>query len=271
MGARKAKMTKGKTGKAPAFQFYVMDWMRDLEEYPLEIEGAWIRIICKLWFSDKRGSLTRTADQWGRILRIPEEEAVRIITKLKDEKIGDVTFCHGQCNGDITVECRRMLRTERSKEGNRIRQKRHRETGGRYGDVTPHVTPMSHHPSSSSSSSSLYLRNKSNKEGGAISDGSAGTGFQKNAGGSTEPDRPPSYWTSEHIRQKAWEIQAALELADAELPAVTDLICNRFSRINPALTATRDRMQAANEGTAEPIENVMAYFTSIAKGESDGG
>ena len=252
--------------KAPAFQFYAMDWMRDLEEHPLEIEGAWIRIICKLWFSNKRGSLTRTADQWARILRVDNSEALRILTKLKDEKIADVTFCHTESNGDITVECRRMIRDEKTREYNRIRQQRHRTTGGRYSDVTPNVTPLSHRASSSSSSSSLYLRNKSNKEGKAISDSS--TDFQERGKGNDQiPDRPPDHWTSECIRQKAWEIQVALGVDDSELLAITELICNRFSRINPALTATRDRMQAAQEGTQEPIENVMAWFTAIAKGE----
>lgn len=84
------------------------------------------------------------------------------------------------------------------------------------------------------------------------------------------PSRPPNHWDEEAIKQKAWEVQATLELADEELPAITHLICNFFSGINLALTATRERMQAVNEGTAERIENVMAYFTRIVKGEKDG-
>ena len=249
--------------------FYGMDWMRDLEEYPLEIEGAWIRIVIKLHFSDTRGSLTRNVNQWARILRVDNSEALRILNTIKDEKIGDVTFCHNQNNSDVTIACRRMLREEKAKEKNRIRQKRHRSTGQYNGNVTPSVTAMSHRPSSSSSSSSLYLRNKSNKEGGDIS--SAESALQKNAGGSTDPDRPPNHWTTEDIKAKAWEIQAALELDDGEHAAIMNLVCNHFSRINPALTATRDRVQAANEGTAEPLMNVMAWFTSIAKGEKDEG
>ena len=51
-------------GKAPAFQLYVMDWARDLEEHPLEIEGAWIRICCKLHWTG--GELTKSCEQWAR-------------------------------------------------------------------------------------------------------------------------------------------------------------------------------------------------------------
>lgn len=78
--------------KAPAFQFYPNDWSRDLEEHPLEIEGAWIRIICKLSWSETRGTLTKTLTQWSRILRVGERKGLSILNYLFEQKIADVTF-----------------------------------------------------------------------------------------------------------------------------------------------------------------------------------
>lgn len=110
--------------KNPAFQFYPSDWARDLEEHSLEIEGAWIRICCKLWWSETRGSLTKTLCQWGRILRVEIDHATEILTYIKNEKIGEISGNLTEPNGDITVKCRRMIRDEKERESNRLRQKR---------------------------------------------------------------------------------------------------------------------------------------------------
>jgi len=77
-------------GKAPAFMFYVMDWVIDLEAHPLDIEGAWIRIICMMWRSKTKGVLEKSLTQWSRILRTDEEDTVRILEYIRDEEIGNV-------------------------------------------------------------------------------------------------------------------------------------------------------------------------------------
>jgi len=133
-------------GKAPAFQFYPMDWARDMEEYPLEIEGAWIRICCKLWWSESKGELTKTLEQWGRILRVDSDTARSIIDTIKVEDIGDVT----ERNKKITIRNRRMYRDYIDKENNRLRQQKYRE---KHQDNTKVTSPSSSSISSSSSSS----------------------------------------------------------------------------------------------------------------------
>lgn len=95
-------------GKNPAFQFYPSDWSRDLEEHPLEIEGAWIRICCKLWWEDVRGKATKTITQWSRILRVGEKKSFAIIAYLDKEKLADVVIQ----NETITISSRRMIRDE---------------------------------------------------------------------------------------------------------------------------------------------------------------
>ncbi len=137
--------------KAPADQFYWNDWERALEEHPLEVAGAWLRICGKLWYSETRGKLEKTVEQWARILRVDIDKASELLNYIKDEEIGDVSDLVTGANKKITVICRRMHRNWKAKENNRIRQQRFK---GKRKD-NDEVTPLS---SSSSSSSSLELK-----------------------------------------------------------------------------------------------------------------
>ena len=98
--------------KAPAFQFYPMDWARDLEEHPLEIEGAWIRICCKLWWSETRGTLNKTLTQWARILRVGEKKSLSIITYLLNQRIADGVIT----SNNITITSRRMVHDDKIRQ-----------------------------------------------------------------------------------------------------------------------------------------------------------
>jgi|GEM_PF-2578869 hypothetical protein len=141
-------------GKLPAFQFYPNDWSRDLEEHPLEIEGAWIRICCKLWWSDTRGELTRTYDQWGRILGVSATDAERILTYLGSYRICDISVtCHGNVTPNVTVRSRRMFRDDIDRRQAAERQRRRREKMSCHADVTD-----------ASSYSSSYSSTKHKKE-----------------------------------------------------------------------------------------------------------
>ncbi|MFH1984802.1 MAG: hypothetical protein ABIL58_23420 [Pseudomonadota bacterium] len=146
-------------GKNPADQFYWQDWARDLEEHPLEVEGAWIRLCCKLWFSDTRGEASKTLDQWARILRVDTQKAAELIGYIGREKIGNVSIsgkpnsCTNSSdltepNTRITVVSRRMQREEKERENNRIRQRRHYDKRKPNGEPNAPLTP----PSSSSPS-----------------------------------------------------------------------------------------------------------------------
>lgn len=143
--------------KAPAFQFYPNDWSRDLEEHPLEIEGAWIRICCKLWWAKPKGKFTRTISQWARILRTSEEDANRIITYIETEQIGDVKR---NGNGNVTLMSRRMVRDEKVREQTKLRVQRYREKTPCNGDVTHDVTQLKHRSSSSSSNNTPIVPKK---------------------------------------------------------------------------------------------------------------
>jgi hypothetical protein len=94
--------------KAPSFQFYPADWQRDLSEHPLEIEGAWIRVCCALWWSDTPGNSTKPLTNWARIMRVGERKCKTIIDYLLNQKIAEVVIQ----NQNITITSRRMVKDE---------------------------------------------------------------------------------------------------------------------------------------------------------------
>ncbi len=184
-------------GKNPAFQFYPSDWTRDLEEHPLEIEGAWIRICCKLWWSETRGELSRTLDQWAKILRVGVADAERIISYINSWEIGDILTGP---NKNITITCRRMLREEKSRKNNRERQKRHYEK--RHNAVfNENLTP----PSSSSSS----LKNNTPPIAPPLGEpNTPGSGQDETGNPKKFTDEFVSFWTAyprKVGKDKAWE------------------------------------------------------------------
>jgi hypothetical protein len=120
-------------GKNPAFLFYPGDWTRDLDDHPLEVEGAWIRICCRLWWAPQKGQLTLSLDRWASILRLSTAETTRIINYLFSEKIANGKNEH---NGRVTIISRRMRRDEREKEFNKLRQKRFRKKHDNNAPVT---------------------------------------------------------------------------------------------------------------------------------------
>lgn len=99
------------TGKQPGFYFYPNDWARDMEEYPLEIQGAWITILCKLWWSETRGKATKNLTEWARILREKKKKTEKILHFLFKKHIADISGLDNQNpNQNITIISRRMVR-----------------------------------------------------------------------------------------------------------------------------------------------------------------
>jgi hypothetical protein len=149
--------------KAPAFQFYAKDWLADLSEHPLEIEGAWIRFCAKAWLDDTKCSLSLTLEQWGRLFRCLPEDAARILRYIGDEKIGEISANSNAFSRDsnekITITCRRMRDEESIKESGRLRAKRHYESrkGSNVSrDSNENLTSPSASASASALSSSPY-------------------------------------------------------------------------------------------------------------------
>ncbi len=148
-------------GKNPAFQFYPGDWEREMVGVPLEIEGFWIRLLCKLWWSKNKGTLTQSLRDFARTLAEDPRKVQRMFEELKVRDIADVS----SDNGLWTISNRRMIRDDKLREirkmagslgGNPILNK-DKQKVNQEDKQTDKQKPT---PSSSSSSSSSKIKNK---------------------------------------------------------------------------------------------------------------
>ena len=153
-------------GKAPAFQFYVRDWLSDpqLRQARPVSRGVWIDCLCFMWEAPERGKLDGTTGSFLRMLGINVDEYAAFIEdaertgfcKVERDKNVTVTESHVH----VTLINRRMYREAKEKEKDReqarIRKQRQREREGNEEPCHANVTP----PSSSSSSSSSSKNKK---------------------------------------------------------------------------------------------------------------
>jgi len=136
-------------GKMPAFQWYPSDWMNDVElqsASPLS-RGIWINALCRMFWKKERGKITGSAEILARLFNCNEAEFAVFLKEA--QTLGFCEVSHNN-NGDITLINRRMLRDDKERKNNRIRQKRYYEKHKPNGEPNRKITP----PSSSSSSSS---------------------------------------------------------------------------------------------------------------------
>ncbi len=113
-------------GKNPAFLFYPGDWIQDTRSLSLAAKGAWIDLLCAMWRSPTRGSITLPIEGYGRLIGATEHQSSLVIQELTDMHVCDhVTIG----NGYVTLTSRRMIREEKDRELTRNRVRRHRAGG----------------------------------------------------------------------------------------------------------------------------------------------
>jgi len=129
--------------KAPAFQFYVKDWLSDpeLQCVSASSRGMWIDALCYMWGAPDRGKLTGTEQELAKLLRATNGDFAQFIDDLKRHKFADVTMC----NNEVTLINRRMQREEKERNNTRLRVSRFRSNA----DCNANVTPPSPSPSPS--------------------------------------------------------------------------------------------------------------------------
>jgi hypothetical protein len=141
-------------GKAPAFQFYVKDWLSDpqLRMASFQTKGIWIDILCLMWESNDRGKLTGTIQEFCKMLGATEEEFTGFLIEAKRLNFASVTKSNNESNAEVTLENRRMVRDEKARKNNALRQSRFKSNAKSNTKVTHEVTPPSSTASSSPSS-----------------------------------------------------------------------------------------------------------------------
>lgn len=139
--------------KAPAFQFYVKDWLSDpqLKMVSHSSKGIWIDLLCFMWEGNERGFLEGTDEQFLKMLGCNPTEWEQFINEASVTKFADVT----KCNSFVTVKNRRMFRDEKERKNTRLRVERFRSNAKCNATSNANVTLSS--SSSSSSSKNIIL------------------------------------------------------------------------------------------------------------------
>jgi hypothetical protein len=113
--------------KLPFLQFYPSDYLVDTRVLSLAARGAWVDMICVLHASSTRGTSTLPARGWARIMGASEEDFQSALAEIEEMKVGDVIR---ECNGNVSVTCRRMMNESITREQTRLRVQNHRKKHG---------------------------------------------------------------------------------------------------------------------------------------------
>ena len=113
--------------KLPFLQFYPSDYLVDTRVLSLAARGAWVDIICVLHASSTRGTSTLPARGWARIMGATEADFQSALSEIEEMKVGDVIR---ECNGNVSVTCRRMMNESITREQTRLRVQNYRKKHG---------------------------------------------------------------------------------------------------------------------------------------------
>jgi uncharacterized protein YdaU (DUF1376 family) len=140
-------------GKAPAFQFYPGDWLRDtqVQMSTMETRGVWFELLCNMWFAPQRGKIEGDKTEVCRLLGCDRQVFDRALDEIIRLKIADVT----NGNKKVTIINRRMSREQNIRESTRLRVKKHRVTKASNANVTP---PSSSPTPSPTSKTTTYTK-----------------------------------------------------------------------------------------------------------------
>ena len=164
-------MAKGK-GKAPAFQFYVRDWLSDpqLRQCCFAVRGMWIDFLCYMWEAPERGKLEGTVASLARLIGADLEEMHLFLFESMKYEFASVT-CNGDvtnCNCEVTLINRRMHRDYQELVKTRKRVAEHRAKKAAKVECNGEITPSS---SSSSSSSCTKVHSSCSEQSSSPASG----------------------------------------------------------------------------------------------------
>ena len=122
--------------KAPAFQFYIKDWLSDpqLKMASFSTKGIWIDVLCYMWGASDKGILKGTKEQLSRLIGSNGIEFDRFLDEAKILSFCDISVTDNEI---ITLCNRRMYRDEKDRKNNSLRQQRFRDKQSSNEGITP--------------------------------------------------------------------------------------------------------------------------------------
>lgn len=119
--------------KLPWMKFFPADYLLDTQLLTASARGAWMDLICHLWRSPTRGTLTLSDPQWAVLLRVEPMDVTRIFEELKRNGICNIVTVG---DGAVTVESRRITKEENARNGAAKRMRAYRDRRNSDGVVT---------------------------------------------------------------------------------------------------------------------------------------
>lgn len=145
--------------KAPAFQFYIRDWLSDtqLRLTSLTTRGIWIDLLCFMWEAPERGKIVAKKDKFGLMVGALNGEVDRFIEEAQEYKFCDISVtCPKTVTQNVTpivtIINRRMFREQNTRNEWKKRKQKQRSKKEVPQGVTGNNPQKSRSQSSSSSS-----------------------------------------------------------------------------------------------------------------------
>ena len=117
---------KGQPGKAPAFQFYVKDWLSDtqLRMASCSTKGMWIDLLCHMFEDGGNGIFCVSEYEIKKLTGATDDDVKKFISEADRYKFCDLNVTG---NGMLEICNRRIFRERKAREDNRLRVQKWRE------------------------------------------------------------------------------------------------------------------------------------------------
>lgn len=99
-------MIENDMGKQPYIPLYIGDWEQDTNSLSLKAEGAWLKIIFKMFKDDKSGIYKASTKALQNLWRLSEAEVKELLEELIASNVGEIN----ELNGIYEFKNRRMLK-----------------------------------------------------------------------------------------------------------------------------------------------------------------
>ena len=104
-------------------EFYPADWNADTRILSLAARGAWLELIAAMHVSGRTSSVSGSMERLSGLIGCSVQELKDVLAELEKQDIAEVSR---ECNGDVTITCRRFVREKIEREQIRERVKKHR-------------------------------------------------------------------------------------------------------------------------------------------------
>lgn len=88
----------------PNIPLYIGDWERDCNVLDISSEGAWLRIVFKMWLKGKQSTIKVPTKSLQKLWRCSMSDVKEILEDLKDNEVADIR----ELEGFTQFTCRRF-------------------------------------------------------------------------------------------------------------------------------------------------------------------